>query len=66
MTSPPGADAQPRASRSAIVPRWEWRTFGQRFDTADRYLEALTADLVQNSDEQYLLSVCSTGPKPAP
>jgi len=41
---------------TAIVPRWEWRTFGERFETADGLLDTLTADLVQESDELYLLS----------
>ena len=45
------------AAGSAIVPRWEWRTFGERFETADRYLDAQTADRLQESDEVYLLSV---------
>ena len=42
---------------SAIVPRWEWRTFGERFETADHYLDTQTPDRVQESDEVYLLSV---------
>ena len=41
---------------SLIVPRWEWRTFGSSFGTADELLAALTPTGVQESDELYLLS----------
>jgi exopolyphosphatase/guanosine-5'-triphosphate,3'-diphosphate pyrophosphatase len=40
-----------------IVPRWEWRTFGDDFGTADRWFSAATAERVQESDETYLLSL---------
>lgn len=39
-----------------IIPRWEWRAFGQRFGTADAAFAALTPTGVQESDELYLLS----------
>jgi exopolyphosphatase/guanosine-5'-triphosphate,3'-diphosphate pyrophosphatase len=39
-----------------IVPRWEWRTFGDRFGEADRRFASLAPDSVQESDEVYLLS----------
>ena len=39
----------------AIVPRWEWRTFGDRFVDAERRLASLAAGPVQESDELYLL-----------
>jgi exopolyphosphatase/guanosine-5'-triphosphate,3'-diphosphate pyrophosphatase len=39
-----------------IVPRWEWRTFGDDFGAADRWFAAATAERVQESDETYLLS----------
>ena len=39
-----------------IVPRWEWRTFGDRFGQADAAFAALTPGGVQESDELYLLS----------
>jgi len=39
-----------------IVPRWEWRTFGESFGPADTSLSALTPERVQESDEIYLLS----------
>ena len=40
-----------------VQPRWEWRTFGDAFDAADRVLDALPTDREQESDEVYLLSV---------
>ena len=39
-----------------IIPRWEWRAFGQRFGTADAAFAALTPTGIQESDELYLLS----------
>jgi exopolyphosphatase / guanosine-5'-triphosphate,3'-diphosphate pyrophosphatase len=39
-----------------IVPRWEWRTFGDHFDAADERLAAREPDRTQESDEVYLLS----------
>jgi exopolyphosphatase/guanosine-5'-triphosphate,3'-diphosphate pyrophosphatase len=36
--------------------RWEWRSFGQRFGAAERYLAQLTPTGVQESDEVYLLA----------
>ncbi|MBL8419499.1 MAG: hypothetical protein JNK92_02585 [Dechloromonas sp.] len=39
-----------------ITPRWEWRSFGQRFGEAEGRLAALTPTGVQESDETYLLS----------
>ena len=40
-----------------IVPRWEWRTFGERFGDAESRLAARPRERVQESDELYLLSV---------
>ena len=40
-----------------IVPRWEWRTFGDDFGAADRWFAANTPERVQESDETYLLSL---------
>jgi len=40
----------------AIVLRWEWRTFGSDFGPADATFAALEPQLVQESDETYLLS----------
>ena len=39
-----------------IVPRWEWRTFGSRFGTAEPFFAGLEPDAIQESDELYLLS----------
>ena len=41
---------------SLIIPRWEWRTFGARFGTADAVLAGLTPTGVEESDELYFLS----------
>jgi exopolyphosphatase / guanosine-5'-triphosphate,3'-diphosphate pyrophosphatase len=42
-----------------IVPRWEWRTFGERFGAAEERLAALTPERVQDSDEVYVLALDS-------
>src|SRR3954452_10678414 len=42
---------------AGIVPRWEWRTFGESFGEADERLGAMETDRVQESDEVYLLSL---------
>ena len=39
-----------------IVPRWEWRTFGDSFGPAEERFAALTPERVQESDETYVLS----------
>ena len=44
---------------SGIVPRWEWRTFGEHFGTADARLAAREADTVRDSDEVYIVSANS-------
>ena len=41
---------------AAIIPRWEWRTFGPGVDIAAPHFAALTSTGVQESDETYLLS----------
>jgi exopolyphosphatase/guanosine-5'-triphosphate,3'-diphosphate pyrophosphatase len=41
---------------TAIVPRWEWRTFGQSFGPADETFGALSPERVQESDELYVVS----------
>ena len=43
-----------------IVPRWEWRTFGDHFGVAETTFAALTAERIQESDELYVLSVGGT------
>ncbi len=40
-----------------IVPRWEWRTFGDDFGEVERKLAATGPERVQESDETYLLSL---------
>ena len=45
-----------QAVLEGIVPRWEWRTFGERFGGAENRLSALTPERVQESDETYLVS----------
>ena len=44
---------------SAIIPRWEWRSFGSHFGDAEVRLKVLGADKLQHSDEIYLLSSVS-------
>lgn len=39
-----------------IIPRWEWRTFGQSFGEADAKFAALEPKDVQDSQELYVLS----------
>ena len=41
---------------AAIIPRWEWRTFGNRFGIAERRFAELAPTDVQESDELYLLA----------
>jgi exopolyphosphatase/guanosine-5'-triphosphate,3'-diphosphate pyrophosphatase len=41
---------------AAIVPRWEWRCFGERFGTAEEMLTAQAPERVHETDELYLLS----------
>ena len=43
-----------------IVPRWEWRSFGDRFGPAELALTALVPTEVVESAETYLLSVGDT------
>ena len=38
-----------------LVPRWEWRTFGDDFGAADEALAALAVERVEESDDLYLL-----------
>ncbi len=39
-----------------IIPRWEWRTFGDRFGPAEAALAAMEPTGVQESDELYLVA----------
>ena len=43
-------------SPDEIVPRWEWRTFGESFGAAEERFGALAPERVQESDEVYLVS----------
>jgi exopolyphosphatase/guanosine-5'-triphosphate,3'-diphosphate pyrophosphatase len=43
----------------AVVPRWEWRVFGDDFDALHERMASFTADRVEESDEVYLLSPAS-------
>ena len=45
-----------REGMSQIIPRWEWRTFGESFGEADGRFASLTPHDVEDSDELYLLS----------
>jgi len=45
------------AQVEGIVPRWEWRTFGETFGPAEEAFAAQSPERVQESDELYLLSV---------
>jgi exopolyphosphatase/guanosine-5'-triphosphate,3'-diphosphate pyrophosphatase len=42
-----------------VVPRWEWRTFGERFPRAEERFAALSPESVRESDELYLLSTAA-------
>jgi exopolyphosphatase/guanosine-5'-triphosphate,3'-diphosphate pyrophosphatase len=55
VTAGPGGGS----SVQTIVPRWEWRTFGESFGEADAQLAALQPERLQESDEVYLLSLGS-------
>ena len=51
-------DAMPseQAGLEGIVPRWEWRTFGEGFGGAEHRLSALSPEGVKESDETYVIS----------
>jgi exopolyphosphatase/guanosine-5'-triphosphate,3'-diphosphate pyrophosphatase len=40
----------------AIIPRWEWRTFGTHFGAAEDHIATLEPTGIQESDETYLIS----------
>jgi exopolyphosphatase/guanosine-5'-triphosphate,3'-diphosphate pyrophosphatase len=46
-----------------IRPRWEWRTFGRRFEPAEAAFAALSPSGAQESDELYLLSAAGDNVK---
>jgi exopolyphosphatase/guanosine-5'-triphosphate,3'-diphosphate pyrophosphatase len=43
----------------SIVPRWEWRTFGERFGEAESRITSRPRERISESDELYLLSSTS-------
>jgi exopolyphosphatase / guanosine-5'-triphosphate,3'-diphosphate pyrophosphatase len=47
----------------AIIPRWEWRTFGAGRRAAEDAFAALTSGPAEESDELYLLSVAESNVK---
>jgi exopolyphosphatase/guanosine-5'-triphosphate,3'-diphosphate pyrophosphatase len=48
---------------TTIIPRWEWRVFGERFGAAEAALAELTAGPVEESEELYLLSAAGANVK---
>ena len=54
--SPPVARSRGVSQWRNILPRWEWRTFGESFGASERRFAALKPGGIQESDELYLLS----------
>jgi len=52
---------QAAGSPGTIVPRWEWRSFGDHFGAAEDRLAGLTPERSEESDEIYLLTLGGTG-----
>ena len=48
--------AEPTPAPVGIIPRWEWRTFGESFGPTEELLAARTPEREHSSDELYLLS----------
>ena len=48
---------------SAIIPRWEWRTFGPGLGVAEAAFAGLVPGRVEESDELYLLSAAGANVK---
>ena len=48
---------------ATIIPRWEWRVFGDGFGAAEAALAAQTPRTVEESDELYLLSAAAANVK---
>ncbi len=51
-----GASSASGRPAKPVVPRWEWRAFGENFGAAEARLASLAPQQVQESDELYLLS----------
>jgi exopolyphosphatase/guanosine-5'-triphosphate,3'-diphosphate pyrophosphatase len=56
MTSGPAAGPGGGPAAGTIVPRWEWRTWGDAFGAADERFDALAPEREEESDELYLLA----------
>ena len=41
---------------ATIIPRWEWRTFGESFGEAEEKIKAYPLDNFKKSEEKYILS----------
>jgi exopolyphosphatase / guanosine-5'-triphosphate,3'-diphosphate pyrophosphatase len=54
-----GTSEEATTPTAEIVPRWEWRTFGDRFASADDLLASRTSERVRTSEELYFLSLHS-------
>jgi exopolyphosphatase/guanosine-5'-triphosphate,3'-diphosphate pyrophosphatase len=57
VSAEPAAAGEAAATRT-IIPRWEWRTFGEAFGGAERRFDELAPEMAE-SDELYLLSPTS-------
>jgi exopolyphosphatase/guanosine-5'-triphosphate,3'-diphosphate pyrophosphatase len=55
-TQSTGPDSGPGSAPAAIVPRWEWRTFGESLGLAGDLLASQEPQHTEESDEMYLLS----------
>src|SRR4029077_19225593 len=56
MTDMAAREQRIHSSAPAVVPRWEWRTFGG-FEEADEALASLRTVATVESDETYILSM---------
>jgi len=52
-------DAGAASTPAGIVPRWEWRAFGDDLGEANRLFEHLVPESAEQSDDLYLLSLAS-------
>ena len=41
---------------ATIIPRWEWRTFGNEFGVAEEKIKAYEMGNFKKSEEKYILS----------
>ena len=54
-----GTTTEREAVPPGVVPRWEWRTFGEHFDAAEDLLATLSPQTIRTSEELYILSMLS-------